>query len=134
MLPSLSNIKPSNSRSNTSPGVSSDLERDHACVHVSPSRVQLFVTLWTVAHQAPLSVGFFSGKNTRVGCHFLFQGIFLNQGSNLCLLHWQVDSLPLSHQFSSVQSVTQSCPTLCDPMDCNPPGSSVHRIFFRQEY
>ena len=25
-------------------------------------------------------------------------------------------------------SVTQSCPTLCDPMDCNPPGSSVHRI------
>ena len=25
-------------------------------------------------------------------------------------------------------SVTQSCPTLCDPMDCNPPGSSVHGI------
>ena len=25
-------------------------------------------------------------------------------------------------------SVTQSCPTLCDPMDCSPPGSSVHRI------
>ena len=23
----------------------------------------------------------------------------------------------------------QSCPTLCDPMDCNPPGSSVHGIF-----
>ena len=23
---------------------------------------------------------------------------------------------------------TQSCPTLCDPMDCNPPGSSVHGI------
>ena len=22
----------------------------------------------------------------------------------------------------------QSCPTLCDPMDCNPPGSSVHGI------
>ena len=22
----------------------------------------------------------------------------------------------------------QSCPTLCDPMDCSPPGSSVHRI------
>ena len=31
---------------------------------------------------------------------------------------------------SSVQfsSVTQSCPTLCDPVDCNPPGSSVHGI------
>ena len=27
------------------------------------------------------------GKNTEVGCHFLLQGIFLTQGSNLCLLH-----------------------------------------------
>ena len=26
-------------------------------------------------------------------------------------------------------SVAQSCPTLCDPMDCSPPGSSVHGIF-----
>ena len=25
--------------------------------------------------------------------------------------------------------VTQSCPTLCNPMDCNPPGSSIHGIF-----
>ena len=25
--------------------------------------------------------------------------------------------------------VTQSCLTLCDPMDCSPPGSSVHGIF-----
>ena len=25
--------------------------------------------------------------------------------------------------------VTQSCPTLCDPVDCSPPGSSVHGIF-----
>ena len=23
-------------------------------------------------------------------------------------------------------SVTQSCPTLCNPVDCSPPGSSVH--------
>ena len=40
----------------------------------------------------------FPGKNTGVGCHFLLKGIFLTQGSNphlLCLLHWQVDSLPL---------------------------------------
>ena len=29
--------------------------------------------------------------------------------------------------------VTQSCPTLCDPMDCSLPGSSVHGIF-QQEY
>ena len=24
--------------------------------------------------------------------------------------------------------VTQSCPTLCDPVDCSPPGSSIHGI------
>ena len=28
-----------------------------------------------------------------------------------------------------VGSVAQSCPTLCDPMDCSPPDSSVHGIF-----
>ena len=33
-----------------------------------------------------------------MGCHFLTQGIFLTQGLNPHLLHWQADSLPLSHQ------------------------------------
>ena len=38
------------------------------------------------------------GKNTRVGCHFLLQGIFFpTQGSNRHLLHWQADSFPLNH-------------------------------------
>ena len=32
------------------------------------------------------------------------------------------------HEDVPMCSVTQSCPTLCDPMDCNPPGSSVHGI------
>ena len=31
--------------------------------------------------------------------------------------------------FESESEVTQSCPTLCDPMDCSLPGSSVHGIF-----
>ena len=62
----------------------------------SLSHVRLLATPWTAAHQAPLSVGFPS-KDTGVGCHFLLQGIFLTQGSNPCLLHWQVNSLPLSH-------------------------------------
>ena len=38
------------------------------------------------------------GKNTGLGYHALLQGIFLTQGPNLCLLcllHWQVGSLPL---------------------------------------
>ena len=30
---------------------------------------------------------------------------------------------------SAVSEVAQSCPTLCSPMDCSPPGSSIHGIF-----
>ena len=39
----------------------------------------------------------FPGKNTGVGCHFLLRGILPTQKSNLPVLHWQADSLPLSH-------------------------------------
>ena len=44
----------------------------------------------------------FPGKNSGVGGHFLFQGLFPSQGLNPCLLHWQVDSLPLNHQRSAI--------------------------------
>ena len=47
------------------------------------------------------------GKNPGVGCHFLLQ----------CM------------KVKSESEVTQSCPTLRDPMDCSPPGSSIHGIF-----
>ena len=47
------------------------------------------------------------GKNTGVGCRFLLQ----------CM------------KVKSESEVAQSCPTLRDPMDCSPPGSSVHGIF-----
>ena len=43
--------------------------------------VRFFVTLWTVAHQTPLSWDS-PGKNTGVGCHALPQGIFPPQRSN----------------------------------------------------
>ena len=66
----------------------------------SLSHVQLFVTPWTVAH-CPCD---FPGKNTGVGCYFLLQGIFLTQGLNLGLLHWQVDYLPLLTQGSPQDS------------------------------
>ena len=49
-------------------------------------RVQLFATLWTVAFQDPLSIGFSRQENPG-GCHFLLQGIFMTQGPNPCLLH-----------------------------------------------
>ena len=47
------------------------------------------------------------GKNTGVGCHFLLQRM----------------------KVKSESEVTQSCPTFSGPMDCSPPGSSVHGIF-----
>ena len=65
------------------------------------SCVQRFATLWIVAHQASLSMGFSmntGGKNTGVGCHAFLQRIFLTQGWNpdlLYLLHWQLCSLLL---------------------------------------
>ena len=87
-----------------------------------------FVAPWTVALQAPLSIGF--SKNTGVGCRFPLQRIFLTQGLNPCLLHWQESSLPLSHQgspnsdnFVVVQSLNRV--QLCNPMDYSMPGSSV---------
>ena len=35
---------------------------------------------------------------------------------------------PLYHWVTSVCEVAQSCSTLCNPVDCSPPGSSVHGI------
>ena len=47
------------------------------------------------------------GKNTGVGCHFLLQCV----------------------KVKSESEIAQSCLTLRDPMDCSPPGSSIHGIF-----
>ena len=44
----------------------------------------------------------FLGKSTRVGCHFLLQGIFLTQGSNPGLPHCRQTLYCLSHQVSPV--------------------------------
>ena len=54
---------------------------------------------WTAACQAPLSMGF-PHKNTEYVAISFSRGSFPTQGSNLCLLHWQTDSSPLSHQGS----------------------------------
>ena len=52
-----------------------------ACVQSHFSCVHLFVTPWTVACQAPLSMGF-SKQDTGVGCHAPLQRIFPTQGLN----------------------------------------------------
>ena len=65
------------------------------------SRVQLFATPWTIARQAPLSMGF-SRQEYCSEFPFASPGIFLTQGSNLGLLPWQADSLLLRHLGSPI--------------------------------
>ena len=59
-----------------------------------------FVTPWTVAQQAPLSTGFPRPRTLEWVAIFFSRGIFLTQGLNPHLLHWQADSLPLIYQGS----------------------------------
>ena len=54
---------------------------------------------WTIVHQAPRACNF-PGKNTGVNHHFILQGIFLTQGSNLCLL-----SPALAGEFFTTESL-----------------------------
>ena len=90
-------------------------------------------TPWTVAHQAPLTMGF-PGQEFESGLPFLSlwdlpdpeiepmaDGFFTNSTI------WETRG-GQSVQFSSVQfsSVAQSCPTLRDPMNCSTPGLPVH--------
>ena len=48
----------------------------------------------------------FPSKNTELGCHALFQGIFLTQGSNACLLHCRQILYLLSHVGSPIDTCT----------------------------
>ena len=73
------------------------------CVQ-SLSCVWLFVPLWTVAHQTPLSMGFSRQKCWR-GLPFPPPGNLSNLGANLSFLHGQADSLPLSHLGSPMKRV-----------------------------
>ena len=90
----------------------------HICIHTDPwacmlrclcvlnhfSHVWLFMTLWTVAHQAPMSMEFSSQEHwSGLLCPPDLPDLQFNpcRGSQfdhlLHLLHWQADSLPLSH-------------------------------------
>ena len=70
------------------------------------SRVRLCATPERAAHQAPLPLGFYRQE------------------------HWSGLPFPSPmHEVKSESEVAQSCLTHNDPMDCNPPGSSIHGIF-----
>ena len=63
------------------------------------SHALLFVTLWTVACQAPLSIGF--SRQEYWSCHALLKGIFPPQGQNPGFLHCRQILYRLSHQWIS---------------------------------
>ena len=95
-------------------------------------------TPWTAAQQASLPMEFPS-KKTGVGWHFLFQGIFPTQGLNPGLLHWQVDSLPLSHQGSPMLFILCVWQSLSHVRFFETPWTVAHQAplsmeFSRQEY
>ena len=118
------------------------------------SCVRLFVTPWTAAYKAPLSMEF-SRQEYWSGLSFSSPGDLSDPRLEPRSPALQADALPseppgkppvfiqfsprsthrcleretcltLSVQFSSV---AQLCPTLCDPMDCSLSRSSVHGIF-----
>ena len=66
-------------------------------------------TLWTVAPQVPLSMGFPRQENWN-GCHSLLQRIFLTHGANLCLLHWQWGNEPQGKPYSCIKEL---CRDVC---------------------
>ena len=46
-----------------------------------------------------------------------------------CLLVHSPSPKAIKYRVHAAHSVTQSCLTLCNPIDCSPPGSSFHGIF-----
>ena len=68
-----------------------------ACVLSCSVVSNSFATPWTVACQAPLSIGF-SRQESWSGLPLPSPGDLPHQGANLCCLHQQVGSLPLSQQ------------------------------------
>ena len=106
------------------------------------SCIQLFASPWTVAHQAPLSMGF-SRQEYWSGLPFPSPGDLLDPGIQPGSPALQADSLLHELQGSPMMmegankprnsgnfcAQSFSCVWLCDPMDCSPPGSSVRGIY-----
>ena len=81
------------------------------------SHIWIFATPWTIARQASLSI---TNSNSHHWPHIFYAdpSLFIVSGPIFCA----APSLFII-QFSLV---TQSCPTLCNPMNCSRPGLPVH--------
>ena len=99
------------------------------CMLSSFSRVQLFGTPRTVAHQASLSLGFSrQGYWSRLPCSPPRDRIRASCSSCTTGSFFATEPAGEPGTYVSVQfsSVAQSCPTLCDPMNRSTPGLPVH--------
>ena len=117
--------------------------RKNPCVENSKSEnevAQSCPTLydpWTVAHQAPPSMGF-SRQEYWSGLPFPSPGDLPDPGIEPRSPALQADALTSAPPGKPLWKIViyiyyvlccaQSCLTLCDPMDCSPPDSSVHGI------
>ena len=113
-----------------------ELEGPCSLVYVSVlGHVQLFATLWTIAHQGPLSMAF-SRQEYWSRLPFPPPGDLPSPGIEPASLaspalpgrFFTTEPPQKPHLLVSVQfsSVAQSCPTLCDPMNRSTPGLPVH--------
>ena len=94
------------------------------------SRVPLFVTPWTVAHQALLSRGF-SRQEYWSGLPFPTPGDIPDlqpesPRSPAVAVGFFTTMSPGNQLVIQFSSVAQSCPTLCNPMNRSTPGLPVH--------
>ena len=98
------------------------------------SRVRLFVTPWTVAHQAPLSMGFsrqeyWSGLPFPPPADLPDLGLKPASPVSPALQVGSLLSEPSRKPLAAAAAKSlQSCPTLCDPIDSSPPGSPIPGI------
>ena len=128
---------------------SSQLLRTDNCIHLQcwpKVKVQMLVTQSCLTFCDPMDCGLpgYSVHGTLQArilewvAIFLLQGIFLIQGSNpdLCvscmgrwILYHGTTRESLRYPTVIAAKSLQWCLTLCDPMDCSLPGSSVHEFF-----
>ena len=114
------------------------LFKKYVCVCVSHSVMSNSAVPWTVACHAPLSMEF-SRQEYWSRLPFPSPGDLPDPRIKPAPAALQADSLPSKPPGKTLRSikeerkkeseVAQSCPALCDPMDCSLPGSSVHGIF-----
>ena len=68
-------------------------------------------------------------KNENLKCYKNVYGVAAHFLISIRALNLKEEYVRMKFQSVAIILVDQSCPSLCDPMDCSPPGSSLHGIF-----